>query len=769
MLRRYGTKLGPDPASIIAAMIGGIVANNASGMCCGTAQNSYHTLDTMVYVLASGTRIDTADPACDEMLARTEPEIHAAIAAIRDEVRADDDLVALIRRKYSIKNTVGYSLNALIDEDEPARIIARLLVGSEGTLGFIEEVTFDTVPEAQQKWTGFIVYDDVDEACASVPFWREQGAAAIEIMDDASLRSFAHLPTTPDHARVTKPGAAALLVEFHDVEPPESERDVVWETEASAQAVLWRLRKGLMPSVGAMRPPGTTMINEDIAVPPHHLADLVKDVRAAFTTFGYDEGIIFGHAKDGNIHFIVNQSFATEGEKDRYVRFMDHIAMLVVDRYGGSLKAEHGTGRNMAPYVEKEWGAVAYAVMHRVKAALDPLGILNPGVVLNSDPHVHVADIKPVPGIVRDGVATRPPEDLCIECGFCEHVCPSRDLTLTPRQRIVLRRERIINGADPSIVRAIDEAYEHDGIATCATDGLCGTMCPVGIDTGEMIKHARARQTSSASRAVARLLARSMWVVDRVMSVVTRVRPQNGRSHVVRQQTPPAPDVLYVQTCPSRWFGRPEHDMPLGALVTTLASRAGLSLAVLAQGGTCCGQPFASHGHPEASEIALDRLVADAQRAMAGRSIPVLFDTSTCASAASTAFAARGMEVWDQAVFAEHVLSRCEVVNPVDAVVIHPGCGTERFRSAPTFASVAQRCANEVVRPVNAGCCGMGGDRGLIHPELVDAAVRSEVAEIPSHVTLGVSANGLCEQALTARSHVRYTSLLHLVERVTRH
>jgi len=749
-------------------MVGGIVANNASGMCCGTAQNSYHTLDTMCYVLASGTCVDTADADADAKLAASEPELHAAIAALRDDVCADAELVALIRRKYAIKNTIGYSLNALIDEDEPARIIARLLVGSEGTLGFIESVTFDTVPDAERKWTTMIVHPSIDAACATVPFWREHGAAAVEIMDDASLRSFAHLPTTPDHLRVTTPGAAAVLVEFHDVEPPDTEFSVTWETEPAAQATLWRLRKGLMPSIGAMRPVGTTMINEDIAVPPQHLADLVKDVRAAFERFGYDEGIIFGHAKDGNIHFIVNQAFDTPADRNRYAQFMDHIAEIVVDRYAGSLKAEHGTGRNMAPYVEKEWGSKAYGVMRRIKDVLDPHGILNPGVLLNDDPHVHVANIKPVPSIRRDGSADRPKEDLCIECGFCEHVCPSRDFTLTPRQRIVLQRERVLHAHDAEALREIDAAYAYDGVETCATDGLCATVCPVGIDTGAMVKHQRARRTGSFGNRVASILARHMWIVDRALAIGTRFRRRLGRSHTVPPRNHATPDLVYVQSCPSRWFGATPDGRSLGNGVMTLAQRAGLSVTVVG-GGHCCGQPFDSHGYENAATVAADGLRSSIRAAVAGRNVPVVIDTATCAAALLPRLRAEGITVFDQAAYAAYILERLPVVNPVDAVVVHPGCGTERAGRTAIFRDVAERCARTVIHPSSAGCCGMGGDRGLAHPGLVDAALRHEIAEIPAGVTLGVSANVLCEHALTERSGVQYTSLLDLVERVTRH
>ena len=119
-------------------------------------------------------------------------------------------------------------------------------------------------------------------------------------------------------------------------------------------------------------------------------------------------------------------------------RALDGVDLVL--RCDGSLKGEHGTGRNVAPFVEAEWGAAAYAIMQETKSLFDPHGILNPGVIINRDPHAHLLHLKAMP---RADAET----DKCIECGFCETHCPSRDLTLTPRQRIIVRREMQRNPA----------------------------------------------------------------------------------------------------------------------------------------------------------------------------------------------------------------------------------------------------------------------------------------------------------------------------------
>jgi D-lactate dehydrogenase len=205
----------------------------------------------------------------------------------------------------------------------------------------------------------------------------------------------------------------------------------------------------------------------------------------------------------------------------RYRNFIEEITSMVVKKYDGSLKAEHGTGRNMAPFVELEWGAEAYALMKEIKSIFDPENLINPGVVINNDPAAHVHDLKPLP-------AAHEIIDKCIECGFCEVQCPSRDLTLTPRQRIVVYREmsRLKAMGDSATrdsrerLKALIKSYRYEGLETCATDGLCSTACPVSIDTGKMVKYIRWRDSGSLSHAIARTLAKNMSAVTASMRMM---------------------------------------------------------------------------------------------------------------------------------------------------------------------------------------------------------------------------------------------------------
>ena len=184
---------------------------------------------------------------------------------------------------------------------------------------------------------------------------------------------------------------------------------------------------------------------------------------------------------------MLTPDFAKQEDLERYEAFMAKLVELVVGKYDGSLKAEHGTGINMAPYVEREWGEKATELMWRVKRLADPDGVLGPGVILNRDRGAHLRNLKTTPAIEESATT-------CVECGFCEPVCPSRHLTTTPRQRIVLRREMARQPAGSPLQRALLEEYEYDSLDTCAADGSCQLACPLGIDTGKLVKELRAER-----------------------------------------------------------------------------------------------------------------------------------------------------------------------------------------------------------------------------------------------------------------------------------
>lgn len=772
-------RIGPDPASIDAAMMGGILANNSSGMCCGVAQNSYNTLLSATVLLADGTVVDTHRPGADARLRHDAPALHAGLARLRDDIRADAVLVERIRRKFATKNTTGYSLNAFLDHDAPAEILVRLMVGSEGTLGFVADATLRTIPEPPVRATALLFFADLREAGAAVPLLVEAGAAAIEILDVACLRVMA---ARGQDVPPTGTGSAALLVEFRSADDAALAADEAraatllapfallvparFTRAARERAALWKIRKGLAPSTGALRPSGTAFLTEDVAFPVERLAEAIGDCQALFRRHGAPDTILFGHARDGNLHFVLSEDLRRPEAVARYGRFMQGLVELVVGRYDGALKAEHGSGRNMAPFVRTEWGDAAYAAMRRVKQLLDPLDILNPGVILNDDPEAHLRHLKAVPEI--SAVA-----DACTECGLCEPRCPSRHLTLTPRQRILVTREMAglasSDGAQARELRAVLEAeMEYDGLETCIGDSACGAVCPVGIDTGVLMKERKALGHGAIARGLAEGVGRGFASATALLrgALALGLAVPEGLRPARPLPAPPraaGPRVVYFPSCLTRTLASPDDSVALPEALHAVLREAGFDVVHPPEvDGLCCGMPFASRGLEEAARRAGERTAAALAQASEGGRHVVLTDTSPCARTLVDA----GVPVLDFPTFwARHALPRLPERRAVaGTAVLHPTCSLVANDGLEDLRRVAAAHSEAVFVPPAAECCGFGGDRGFSVPELTASATREEAREVA-----GIAAEGhystcrTCEIGMTRATGRSYRSVVYLV------
>lgn len=812
VLAPLGRKIGPDPASINACKIGGIVANNASGMCCGTAQNSYQTLAGMRLVLTDGTVLDSEDERSVAAFRQRHGALLEQLAELGRETRANTALAERIRHKYRLKNTTGLSLNALVDFDEPLDILIHLMVGSEGTLGFISSVTYNTVPEYPHKASALIVFPDVDTCCRAVPVLKQQPVAAVELLDRRSLRSVQDQPGLPGWVAGLSADACALLIEsraasqslLHEqlaqitaaLAPFPVEQQVDFTEDPAVSGQLWAIRKGTFPAVGAVRATGTTVIIEDVTFPVEQLAAGVHRLIALFEKHGYDEAIIFGHALEGNLHFVFTQGFDDPAQVARYEAFMGDVAELVAVEFGGSLKAEHGTGRNMAPFVEQEWGSDAYQLMWRIKRLLDPQGILNPDVVLSEDPQIHLKNLKPLPA-ANDIV------DKCIECGFCEPVCPSNGLTLTPRQRIVIWRDIQAKKRAGIDTLELEAAYQHQGIDSCAATGLCAQRCPVGINTGDLVRELRATQAHYPNRAAwladhftgalkgVRLTLRGADFASRLLGAPRLQRWSESARKLSGERLPtwtPAmplpvklvppldqwqsgkPRVVYLPACISRTMGPARTDseqMPLIDKTRALLEKAGYEVVLPALlDGLCCGQPFASKGYPQQAEAKRNELLAALREASRNGKDPIYCDTSPCTLSLVNG-EADGLDIFDPVRFIRtHLFQRLTFTPQEQPVAVHVTCSTQHLGEGQALIEIARRCSNNVVVPEGIHCCGFAGDKGFNLPELNGHALRT-LKPVVQHCSEGVSTSRTCEIGLSSHGGVDYHSLVYLVDRVT--
>ncbi|MHA3885457.1 FAD-binding and (Fe-S)-binding domain-containing protein [Stutzerimonas degradans] len=815
VLAPFQRKIGPDPASINAAKIGGIVANNSSGMCCGTAQNSYKTLAGLRVVLADGTVVDSEDTASVTAFRQSHAALLEQLAELGRETRANTELAAKIRHKYRLKNTTGFSLNALVDYDEPLDILSHLMVGSEGTLGFISAVTYDTVPDHPHKASALVVFPDVENCCLAVPVLKQQPVSAVELLDRRSLRSVEHKAGMPEWVKELSPTACALLIEsraatqslLHEqinqimasIAHFPVEKQVDFSEDPVVYNQLWKIRKDTFPAVGAVRQTGTTVIIEDVTFPVERLAEGVNRLIELLDKHRYDEAILFGHALEGNLHFVFTQGFDDPAQVARYEAFMGEVAQLVAVEFGGALKAEHGTGRNMAPFVELEWGSEAYALMWKIKRLLDPTGILNPDVVLSEDPQIHLKSLKPLPA--ADEIV-----DKCIECGFCEPVCPSNGLTLTPRQRIVIWRDiqaRKRAGVDTT---EIERLYHYHGVETCAATGLCAQRCPVGINTGDLVRKLRGREANRTGTA--------NWLAEHFATAVQGTRfmlhvangahlimgtknlaklsatMTNASKGRVPQWTPATPQplqrlhlpkpptgderprVVYLAACVSRAMGpaaRDQEQEPLLDKTRSLLEKAGYLVVFPDElNDLCCGQPFASKGYAEQGERKRQEMLDALLKASRGGLDPIYCDTSPCTLRLVQGLTDQRLDLYDPVRFIRtHLLDRLDFVPQDKPIAVHVTCSTQHLGEAQSLIDIARRCAREVVVPEGIHCCGFAGDKGFTTPELNEHALRS-LKNAVQICEEGISTSRTCEIGLSRHGEIDYHGLVYLVDRVTR-
>ena len=824
-LARHRRKLGPDPASEIACTIGGVIANNSSGMACGITENSYRTIESMTIVLPSGTILDTARPDANAALRAAEPQIADGLLALRERVLASPEHVAFLQQQFSMKNTMGYGLNALLDFDDPVRILEHLLIGSEGTLGFVAEARFRTIEVRPAIATGLLVFETLSAAMTALPALTELGLATIELLDAASLRVAQGLSDVPAAiAEIDVQGHAALLVEVHATDDAalecasaaaQAHFDTLplaiaprLTTAATERAALWHVRKGLYTAVAGARPSGTTALLEDIVVPVPRLLATCERLIELFAEHGYEGSVIFGHAKDGNVHFLLNERFDDPESVARYRRFTDDLVELVLAQQG-SLKAEHGTGRIMAPFVWRQYGDALTEVMWEIKRLLDPDGILNPGVVLSDDPDSYLHDLKRVPTVEHE-------VDRCVECGYCEPTCPSKSITLTPRQRIVLRRDMAWaeEQGDTELLRDLRADYDYDGVQTCAVDGMCGVACPVDINTGDLVRRLRAEQSNAVEDAAWGTAAKHWGTVTRAGGVALTVADAlpaplvRGATHLGRAvlgadtvplydaglprggSTPPRPssptdaEAVFFGACIGTMFGAEGEGPGSRDALRALLDRAGIAVVIPEEnGGLCCGTPWKSKGHLDGYRLMSDRVLDALWTASREGALPVVCDAASCtegldvmltqAVAANPRYA--GLRIEDATTFvAREILPRLTVTAKLPTVAVHPTCSTTALGATGALTAIASAVAEDVYVPEGWGCCAFAGDRGMLHPELTASATAQESAEVAeADAARGgfdafVSANRTCEIGMTRATGRPYRHVIEVLEELTR-
>ena len=816
-LRKFQRRIGPDPASIKAARIGGIVANNASGMTTGKLCNSYNTLKNIRFILANGNVYDTSNKLDYEQFIVKEKELAECLIAIRERIFENEILRNKILDKYRIKNTIGFSLNSFLDFNHPLDIFTHLLVGSEGTLAFISNIELETIPDPPFKSTGLILFPSIKIACNAINAIKNTGIKALELMDYASLKTAKYFDNAPYDVSSLPQDSSALLCEFQEDNKKllnsleENLNSVIkqyngsligkFETEESNRLKLWEIRKSLFTTVGSLRKPGTSVITEDICFDIEDLGEAIIDLHRIFAKWEYQDAVVFGHAKDGNLHFVTTIDLESKEGIARYKGMFDDVVKMTIDKFNGSLKAEHGTGRNVAPFVEAEWGTTLYNIMWNIKNIADPNYILNPGVILNRNKNIHIENLKPMP-TVNDKI------DLCVECGFCDHVCPSRGFTFTPRQRISVSRElEMIRKQNHYLSKKTKNDYFFSTEITCAVDGMCITVCPVNIDTGEFVKDLRSQHNGIFGELIAgwtsnhfRLTTKSIKFALKILSFQTKLFGSkminstfNLFNKISKHRIPAwnsmitnvnkfpekieygtGKSFIYYPSCINRTFGADSKNQSIIEVMGQIAELAKIKLIIPDKiDNTCCSTPFSSKGYHEIGVKMFEKIIMLLYDVSRGGKLPIVVDTSPCTYKFLHPNDDISVELnkrWKMLKFIDIIPFLDSITidinrKPIDReIIVHPTCSTQKLGHLHLMESLAKRCAQKVTIPENSNCCGFAGDRGMIVPKLTSNAVKfnKDQLSVEERKLKGYSSSRMCEIGMSD-SEQSYKSIALLV------
>ncbi|PAF44260.1 FAD-binding and (Fe-S)-binding domain-containing protein [Helicobacter sp. 11S02596-1] len=834
-LKPYGKKIGPDPATLTTAMIGGILSNNSSGMCCGVKQNSYNTLASLRVILSDGTLLDTADKQNIKQFLTTHTHITDALLNLREEILADEELTSLIKKKYKIKNTTGYSLNALVDFSDPIDILSHLFIGSEGTLGFISACEYECVPDLPYKTCALLFYENMSIAAEVIKILASLDSiiAAAEVMDYASLKSVQNAKGVPTIIQEIQPNNACILIQAESTHQDilQNNLDTITQAIAHIPTILpiqkssdeavyaswWKIRKGLLPIAASTRRKGSCVITEDVCFAIDDFGAGVGMIQALFEKYGFkDNSIIFGHALSGNIHFIITPILDDSSERKNFENLIEEMAKNVAG-FGGSIKAEHGTGRMVAPFVEIEWGKKAYEINKKIKQLFDPKNLLNPDVIISNDPQIHTKNLKTATQIEDE-------LDTCMECGFCEKICPSKNLTLTPRQRIALHREikRLQNNAlagnadDMALLKELQKGYAYFSDATCAVCNMCATLCPLEIPTGAIAADSRKQNATRKKQIIAKeILAHLQGVsalakfgleasaitakligeknLQNLSGKITKFAPSlpqipknlpQKNTHTLSDKPAQKQNlqalrvsknsgvVIYFSTCINRTFAPSKH-MPdqrsIQEVFESLCAKANISVRYPKKiHSMCCGKAFVDY--EKLSKENANKNYALLKELSLNGEIPIVLDHTACSTHLIEKLKNTQLQIYDLGVYIDRFLLPVLQIEPIsENIGLYTMCAGKKAGQENIMLSLAKHCTKgEIFIHKDTGCCGFAGNKGFFTPEL-NASALEDFSKFYSdkNVKKGFGSSSTCEIGLSDKTGFPWQHIAYLIDACT--
>ncbi len=543
-LSKFGRKIGPDPSSGNRAVLGGIVANNATGA--HSLQYGYIAdwIDRLQVVLADGSIAELTNDYDPSLPQEKETTIHRIARNLVKLLEGTDSLIEEALPKTR-RNRSGYRIKGVYHEGRLD--LAKLMAGSEGTLGIITEIRLRTVELPKVKALLQVEFETFDRMARAVPLLVKTAPAACELMDrtliEMALKAYPHYSDV-----FLNTGVASLMVEHVGQDRAEVEAKIA-RTEAAVkdlisgsmrvfdakgQQRLWQSRKDAVPLLNRDKGPSHPIaFVEDVAVEPCKLDLYIAGLRKIGVK--YDIPMAFyGHAGDGELHIRPYIDLSRQEEVQRMVKIANEVFELAWS-LGGSISGEHADGLLRAAFLKRQYGDSYYQILRHIKELFDPNHLLNPGKVINDDPEVMTQNLKaahlPIPARLKTNLRFAPDEfrfeiDQCNGDGVCLSCRPGSRMCPVFR---VLGEETSCSRGKANLLRAWitgllkEKDLASDAFKTvlghCVNCKMCTIECPAGVDISKLVVEARAEVARR------RGLRRAEWALarNRFMSVLGSV------------------------------------------------------------------------------------------------------------------------------------------------------------------------------------------------------------------------------------------------------
>lgn len=816
-LKHLNKKIGPDPATLNNASIGGIFSNNSSGMCCGVSYNSYHTVKSIRVILNDGYILDTSDEDNVNYFMHTHSDMVNKIYNLREEIIQDEELVKNIERKYKIKNTTGYSINALSDFSNIVDILNHIFIGAEGTLGFVSKVEYYLVDDYLHKTCALIFYKNLSLAAKAVNILAENKnkVSAAELMDYACLKSVSHLEDMPEQLNNIKEGNCCILVQLESNSKEQLEKNVQFITKALSVVNnlfginfsydekicenWWKVRKALLPICAKQREAKSTIITEDVCFTMQTFEEGINEISMLFKKHNFN-GIIFGHALSFNVHFIISVVLDDEKSSKNFANFIDDLAAMVC-KLDGSIKAEHGTGRMMAPFVEMEWGKKAYEINKKIKNIFDSKNLFNPDVIISDDRQIHLKNLKPSHEIDEY-------LQYCMECGFCEKVCPSKNLSLSPRQRIAVKKEiarlkqlNTKNKEEQEQLEQLLKDYEYYAINTCAQCSMCASACPLEINSANIAdeyKNSHSKGLFLANK-IAQNLKTTSFYTKKALKVVNWLNKKDFLSQasiafnaIFKTAILPTNmlnandyklnskdynftnNVVYFSSCLNRLF-KIEKNKSIQEVFENLCKKAKINCIYPEDiEELCCSKAFKDYSlKKDMFDIAKKSLTSLLKASKDGRII-IVSDHSACSAQMLDNLKKypefKKLKIMDmQSYIVKHILHKLKIRAIDENIGIYSVCASKKNNWTSDIKTIAKSCTKaNIYEHTNTFCCAFAGNKGFIRPELNKSALEDFTEYFSTKKVKKIySTSSTCELGISFNTNIKCENIIYLLDELS--